>query len=209
MNYASHYERLIQRARDRVLSGYVEVHHVVPRCMGGSEEKENLVRLTAEEHFVAHQLLHKMYPNIPGLTFALTSMTGNPYGHRSNKLYGWIRRKTALASIPIRKAMWRNPEYRAKHKAAMDLVRQRPGYREQFSVLFKGRVKSPEEIAKFRASKTGMKYKPMSSESRANMAAARRKTWAERRAKGETSVIANKVWVARRKAKYPGATLWS
>ena len=176
-----------------MLSGYVEVHHVVPRCMGGSEEDGNLVQLTPEEHFVAHQLLHKMHPRISGLAFALMSMTGNPHGQRSNKLYGWIRRKISLAASETRKAMWQDPEYRIKHKAAMDEVRTRPGYGEKISIHNKGRVKSPEEIAKFVASKTGMKYKPMSAESRANMGAARRKTWAERRANGTDKLIAVKI----------------
>ena len=64
MNYRRHYDRLIERARNRVLSGYVERHHVLPRCMGGGNESSNLVQLTAEEHYVAHQLLHKMHPDV-------------------------------------------------------------------------------------------------------------------------------------------------
>lgn len=197
MNYRSHYERLMERARHRTLSGYVEVHHVMPHCMSGGEEKDNLVQLTPEEHFVAHQLLHKMHPNISGLAFALMSMTGNPHGQRSNKLYGWIRRKISLAASETRKAMWKDPEYRAKHKAAMDEVRKRPGYAEQFRVIQRGRVKSPEECANISKGKTGMKYKQMSAASRANMAAARRKTWAERRANGTDKVIAAKTRATR------------
>ena len=38
MNYFDHYDRLIARARTRVLEGYRERHHVLPRCMGGSNE---------------------------------------------------------------------------------------------------------------------------------------------------------------------------
>lgn len=37
-----------------------ETHHIVPKCMGGSNDKENLVNLTAREHFVAHKLLYKI-----------------------------------------------------------------------------------------------------------------------------------------------------
>lgn len=62
MNYQRHYDLLINRARTRVLDGYKERHHIVPRCLGGGDESSNLVDLTAEEHYVAHQLLVKMYP---------------------------------------------------------------------------------------------------------------------------------------------------
>jgi hypothetical protein len=47
MDWALHYNRLIERARSRDLSGYVERHHVVPKCLGGGEDR---VRLTAREH---------------------------------------------------------------------------------------------------------------------------------------------------------------
>lgn len=119
MNYSAHYERLIARARDRVLDGYVERHHVIPKCMGGSDKRENLVQLTAEEHFVAHQLLHKIYPDVRGLSFALVSMTGNPYGHRGNKLYGWIREKNSAFASESQKEMWGRPDHRERQLSAL------------------------------------------------------------------------------------------
>ena len=42
---------------------YSERHHIVPRCLGGSDDKFNLVVLTAREHFLAHYLLTKIYPD--------------------------------------------------------------------------------------------------------------------------------------------------
>lgn len=82
-----------------MLSGYVEVHHVVPVCMGGTNARFNLVQLTAEEHFVAHQLLCKMYPENRSLAFAVQAMTAsNSVSQRTaNKLFGWIRRRYAKA----------------------------------------------------------------------------------------------------------------
>ena len=44
MNYARIYNQLIERAKARTRpEGYVERHHVTPRCMGGSDESGNLV----------------------------------------------------------------------------------------------------------------------------------------------------------------------
>lgn len=60
--------------------------------MGGDDDKNNLVRLSPEEHYVAHQLLHRMYPHHKGLLLAVSMMS---YGRSNNKLYGWIRRKLA------------------------------------------------------------------------------------------------------------------
>ena len=41
---------------------YHERHHIVPKCLGGSNDKENLIDLYAREHFIAHQLLAKENP---------------------------------------------------------------------------------------------------------------------------------------------------
>lgn len=62
MNYKKHYDLPITRGKNRMLEGYVERHHIIPRCMGGTDDLENLVDLTPEEHYVAHQLLVKMNP---------------------------------------------------------------------------------------------------------------------------------------------------
>lgn len=37
----------------------VEVHHIVPRCLGGSDAPTNLVRLSLRGHYMAHALLWK------------------------------------------------------------------------------------------------------------------------------------------------------
>jgi len=63
MNYNKIYDSLIERAKIRILNGYTETHHIVPKCIGGSNEYTNLVDLTAREHFLAHWLLVKIYPN--------------------------------------------------------------------------------------------------------------------------------------------------
>jgi hypothetical protein len=95
VNYSLIYERLIEKAKSRTsLEGYTEKHHVIPKCMGGSDDPNNLVALTPEEHYVAHQLLVKIYPNNSLLVFAAHKMC---CGRFNNKLYGWLKRKHALA----------------------------------------------------------------------------------------------------------------
>lgn len=61
MNYKQVYENLIIRAKDRITDEYTEKHHIIPKSMGGTNYKSNIVRLTAREHFIAHILLWKIY----------------------------------------------------------------------------------------------------------------------------------------------------
>jgi hypothetical protein len=97
VNYSTIYAALIARGRARELASYTERHHVVPRCLGGSDDQANLVRLTPEEHFVAHALLVKIHPEERGLVLALSKMC-SPVGERpKRKLYGWMRRRFAEA----------------------------------------------------------------------------------------------------------------
>ncbi len=98
MNYTNHYNKLIIRAKSRNLNGYKEKHHVIPKCIGGSDKKSNLVELTAEEHYLAHQLLLKMFPDNIKLVYAAIMMScGSKNTDRSNnKIYGWLKRKYSL-----------------------------------------------------------------------------------------------------------------
>lgn len=63
MNYLKIYDSLITKAKNRniILGEYMENHHIIPKCMGGNNTKENLVKLTSREHFIAHALLYYHY----------------------------------------------------------------------------------------------------------------------------------------------------
>lgn len=80
------------------LEGYCEKHHIIPRCLKGGNEATNIVRLTAEEHFVAHLLLTKMYPDKGRLASAvfLMSTRCNKEKVKNNKFYGELKRRSAL-----------------------------------------------------------------------------------------------------------------
>ena len=57
--YKQWHDNIIAKAKKRTLSGYKEKHHILPRCLGGKDNKENLAVLTAREHFIVHMLLCK------------------------------------------------------------------------------------------------------------------------------------------------------
>ena len=63
MNYKVIYDNIINRAKNRTITGYVEKHHIIPRSLGGTNSKKNIVILTAREHFLCHYMLIHIYKN--------------------------------------------------------------------------------------------------------------------------------------------------
>lgn len=64
MDYATIYNSIISSAASKNRNkqdSYYEKHHILPRSLGGTNKKSNLVLLTAKEHFICHLLLVKMY----------------------------------------------------------------------------------------------------------------------------------------------------
>lgn len=59
--YEKWYTTITKNAKNRLLDNYTERHHIVPRSLGGLDDKQNLVDLTAREHFICHWLLTKMH----------------------------------------------------------------------------------------------------------------------------------------------------
>jgi hypothetical protein len=110
MDYKKHYELLISRARNRQLPGYVERHHIIPRCIGGTNDSDNIVNLTPEEHYVAHQLLVKIYPTVDSLVYAANKMTVSSKNvKRRNKRYGWLKRR--YQNVCKKRIGDKNPSY--------------------------------------------------------------------------------------------------
>ena len=200
MNYALHYSRLIERAERRELEGYSERHHVVPRCV--DKTSTYTVRLTPEEHYVAHQLLVKLYPKNYGLAHALALMTGaNEYQLSDNKLYGWIRRRVAEASSAYRhsdetrekmslgiRAAFANgakrvdqttPEYRAAHPP-------RTGWTHTSETVAKiiaghlGHKRSAESCQRMSEAQSAREHQLHTSETIEKMKIAQRAFWDER-----------------------------
>lgn len=78
MNWKIVYDKIIQKAQreNRVKSKevYYEKHHIMPKCLGGSNDPSNLVLLTTREHFFCHKILVKIYA-FPALVYALHMMS--------------------------------------------------------------------------------------------------------------------------------------
>lgn len=90
---------MIEKRREHPLSKsdcYCESHHIVPRCMNGTDEKANIVNLTAREHYIAHILLAKIY-NTYGLYYAVLKMQlKNPNHEREFRFNGRLYEKLKI-----------------------------------------------------------------------------------------------------------------
>jgi hypothetical protein len=90
MDYKKHYENLIKSRLNRKLKKgvYYEKHHIIPKCWGGSNKKENIIKLTAREHYIAHWLLYRIRPTSNGTALAFWRMTfpGGKFVERNYKI---------------------------------------------------------------------------------------------------------------------------
>lgn len=75
MNYKEFINNILE-TRGRFACGdeYHERHHIIPKCLGGTNDEYNLIDLFAKEHFEAHRLLALENSNNKGLQFAWWNM---------------------------------------------------------------------------------------------------------------------------------------
>lgn len=87
MDYLKIYNSIVERGKDRVLLGYGENHHIIPKCVGGTNKKWNLVKLTAKEHYICHMLLCEIYPKENKLKYAFWRMCNIGYSEFQERNY--------------------------------------------------------------------------------------------------------------------------
>lgn len=98
MDYHRIYREFIaDRKAKPTPGGYTERHHIVPRYMGGSDEAENLIALTPEDHFFAH-LCWAMAEGTMQAWAAVMIMHERGsrcdlFKRRTRETYGWTRRR--------------------------------------------------------------------------------------------------------------------
>jgi hypothetical protein len=101
--YKNRYDKLIDHYKKNLAEGFVEKHHIIPKCMQGSDDLINLILLPTRAHFIAHYLLYRAYPENRKLAHAFAMMgVCNNYQHRSSRLYekSKLARSKALTGIP-------------------------------------------------------------------------------------------------------------
>lgn len=113
MDYLKLYLNLIEEAKQKNRckdgSEYFEDHHIQPRCLSGTDKKENLVLLTAKEHYISHHLLHKIYKENKSLFLAYHFMCFTKNGKITATEYEHLRKQNQFFNLGER-----NPNYKNK-----------------------------------------------------------------------------------------------
>lgn len=104
MNYKKVYFSLIEKRKTTPVLGYSESHHITPRSLGGSDAPDNIVELTAREHFFAHILLTKIhkrgpakYKMVRAFIMMLCVAGQNQQRYISSKRYDQLRKQFSIA----------------------------------------------------------------------------------------------------------------
>lgn len=192
MDYSRIYGQFIasRKAIEPTLSCYTEKHHILPRCMGGDNSVDNLVRLTAGDHFFAHLLLAKIHGG--KMWYALNALVeGEKIGdrgqdrafmRRARRWYEQTKQSFAAEHSRRMKGAYTGSDHpmfgRPCPPVALDKLNARiaAGWnpmnseesRNKCRQAMLGREITPEWRAKISATKTGQK---MSAEARAAISA--------------------------------------
>lgn len=144
--YYTWYFNIVNRALQRDVDlSYTELHHIIPKSLGGSNEKSNIVKLSGREHFICHFLLTKFTTGqayYKMLCACRCMKRSRKYQHRyiNSRLYEVVKQKAALLQSKERTGKKLSLEHRAKISKALT-----------------GRIRSQETIEKCRLANTGSK----------------------------------------------------
>jgi hypothetical protein len=167
MEYLKIYNRIVERATNRDVLGYVEKHHIIPKCLGGDNKKSNIVSLTAKEHYICHKLLCEIYPNESKLKYAfwrMCNVDNNEYQERnykvSAKVYSRIKdeissitsKRTKNYSVEMRKLIGEKVSKKLKGRPSGKKGISKPEHSEWMKENnpFRGKTHSEEHIQKLR-----------------------------------------------------------
>lgn len=135
--------RNVKKSEAMRLRGYIEDHHIIPKCLGGQDILSNKVWLTAEEHFTCHKLLTEMTVDTANgkMWSALWRMMNKQSKNQVRdytidaKEYAVAREQNAK-NHSIRMKGELNPFYNKTHtestKGAMSLAKKGKSYEEIF-----------------------------------------------------------------------------
>jgi hypothetical protein len=175
MNYLKIHNNIISKAQLRGLGvkkrADFEIHHIVPRCLGGLDTSGNLVALTYKEHYLIHVLLIKLHPNHKGLSFAVLQMGGMRW--KKSRWYEGARRRHS-AYLKVKNTGQGNPMYGRLGPLS-------PNYGKTCSEETKKKIseahqgKRATEKARENMSKgqTGISYGPLSEETKSKIRASK------------------------------------
>jgi len=168
--YTSAYYKIINGAQNSERAEeYVEKHHIVPKSLGGSNAKSNIVKLTGREHFVCHLLLTKMVQGADRkkMAWALHRMTFSKTGNRvlTSREFELGRKRFSIAVSGFKHTEEAKKKIGDAHRGKVVSAETR----QKLSEHFTGYTFSEERNAKIAVAHTGKKRAPFTEEHRANI----------------------------------------
>ena len=166
----SRYLRLIEYAKANPAQGRVERHHIVPRSMGGSNHKDNLIALSLRMHFIAHWLLWKAYRNakMANAFWTMACCNGNKL---NSKTYAQVRDVSARQIAESKRGKTTSDRQKAVVSAMMRGRTVSAETCRKISEATKGKKRSDEVKAAMSLARIGRKH---SDETKLKMAMAKK-----------------------------------
>ena len=203
MNYQKIYTSLVENRRSFPPEKPYDFHHIIPRCLGGGDESENLVRLTYREHIHAHLLLAKIYSTNKKVLFAATAMTST---FRSSKKCAWLRKlhtQTPISEETRKKISMivRNRTEETRKKQSLALIARWNGteLREQVSEKRRGIPLSEDHKKNLSLNHVGMRNKHHTEATKTKIAETQKLVNLSDEVRKKKSEGMKRVWADRRK----------
>jgi hypothetical protein len=128
---------------------YYERHHVVPRCLGGSDGWDNTVLLTFREHVLAHYILTKIFPSNLKLQMAFSAFLfghGGQFSYLSSWLLQRSRELASAAASAHMKGFKQSDE--TKNKRSISLIgRHYHTESSKLAISIKNKSRDPSVLA--------------------------------------------------------------
>jgi hypothetical protein len=191
--YKTWHDNIISKAKLRTEKRIYEIHHIIPKCLKGSNDKSNLVKLTPKEHYIVHMLLCKFTKGYARhkMIFAFQAMANIKSKNRTYK----VNSKTAeLLKLEFRKLLTGR---KLSKKTLAKLSKIRKGrklteeHKRKIGLAGLGRKVSKETILKI-TSKTKGKKRTKEFKERMREIGKKRTFSKETRQKISLSLIGNK-----------------
>ena len=137
--YKERYERFIAHCmKNPTTSDNCEIHHILPKCLGGTDDKTNLIKLTTRQHFVAHWMLWKAYMT-RGLAYAFYLMMVVNKNHAgrtrriNSKTYALLKKHKSQTQSIKNSERWKDPSWADNMKKILSAAASTPKEKERRS----------------------------------------------------------------------------
>jgi len=181
--YTLWYKNIINRAQSRILNGYSERHHIIPKSLGGLDSQENIAILTAHEHYVCHKLLTKMVCSDAKhkMNLAAFRMSHSNKYHNRHKItgseYARLKENFAKSISELKKGkpgIPRSIETRTKMSKSKIGKVMSEETKQKISVSSIGKKHSEDTKLKFKSRISGRKGAILSDETKLKMSMAKK-----------------------------------